>query len=307
MRRPVFGAMVVVALLFGGGPAGATPDGDVREGEGLSAPITVVIPAVKPVPPATRPAIRRSATAETVAVVRSGRAMDCDLAEDGSGEAAYRLARRYLFGIGVERNQRVGVAWLRQAAAQGQPSAQKLVRYVPRQVGLHRPSCRPASGGRGVSAPPAEVLAVVNRLAPGFGLDPQLVLAVIQVESAFRSDAVSPKDAAGLMQLIPATAERFAVSDVFDPEQNIRGGMRYLRWLLAYFQGDVTLAVAAYNAGEGAVDRFGGIPPYPETRNYVASIRRLYDADQHPFDPAATAPSPVVARVETAPARRDPG
>ena len=118
------------------------------------------------------------------------------------------------------------------------------------------------------------------------------MLAVISAESAFRADVVSNKNAMGLMQLIPETAERFGVRNVFAPEDNIRGGMKYLRWLLAYFRGDVALALAGYNAGEGAVDRHRGVPPYEETRTYVQLVRRLYARTEHPFDPAAAAPSP---------------
>jgi soluble lytic murein transglycosylase-like protein len=121
-------------------------------------------------------------------------------------------------------------------------------------------------------------------LAKEFHLDPQLVLAVIRAESNFDPFALSPKNAQGMMQLIPETAERFAVQNPFDPIQNMRGGMRYLRWLLSYFRGDVALTLAAYNAGEGAVDRHRGIPPYPETVSYVQRIRAFYPADRHPFD-----------------------
>ncbi len=85
------------------------------------------------------------------------------------------------------------------------------------------------------------------------------------------------------MQLIPATAKRFGVRNPFDPEDNLRGGMSYLRWLLTRFKGNVTLAVAAYNAGEGAVQKYGGVPPYKETRKYVRRIRRLYKPARHPF------------------------
>ena len=101
-------------------------------------------------------------------------------------------------------------------------------------------------------------------------LSPTLLLAVISVESAGRIDAVSPKGAQGLMQLMPATARRFGVRDPLDPAQNIAGGARYLSFLLDMFDQDAVLALAAYNAGEGAVTRHGGVPPYPETRNYVA-------------------------------------
>lgn len=124
---------------------------------------------------------------------------------------------------------------------------------------------------------------MVAGLAPKYGLDPQLVLAVIQVESAYQADAVSSANAQGLMQLIPATAERFGVRDAFNPTENINGGMRYLKWLLKHFGGDVTKAVAAYNAGEGAVRKYGGIPPYRETQNYVRKIRRLYTKLRHPI------------------------
>src|SRR5690606_8467899 len=135
--------------------------------------------------------------------------------------------------------------------------------------------------------------------------DPRLVLAVLRTESNFDPLARSPKNAQGLMQLIPATAERFAVRNAFDPVDNLRGGIRYLRWLLSYFQGDVTLALAGYNAGEGAVDRARGVPPYRETRAYVQRIRALYPHDHHPFDARVTDPSPWLqqqarrARVET--------
>jgi soluble lytic murein transglycosylase-like protein len=116
------------------------------------------------------------------------------------------------------------------------------------------------------------VATLVRRLAPAYRLNPNLVLAVIEVESNFDPQARSPKNAQGLMQLIPETAERFGVRDVWDAEQNIRGGMAYLRWLNRHFDGDLELVLAAYNAGEGAVKRYGGIPPYAETQNYVQRI-----------------------------------
>jgi soluble lytic murein transglycosylase-like protein len=99
-----------------------------------------------------------------------------------------------------------------------------------------------------------------------------LLLAVIAVESGGRKGAVSPKGAQGLMQLIPATARRFGVADPFDPAANITGGAAYLDWLLREFRGDILLALAGYNAGEGAVRRHDGVPPYAETRDYVALV-----------------------------------
>ena len=116
------------------------------------------------------------------------------------------------------------------------------------------------------------ITGLVRALAPKYSLDPKLVLAVIEAESNFNPKARSPKNAQGLMQLIPATAQRFGVRNVWDPEQNLRGGMAYLQWLLKHFKGDVKLALAGYNAGEKAVERHGGVPPYRETQAYVKRI-----------------------------------
>jgi soluble lytic murein transglycosylase len=117
----------------------------------------------------------------------------------------------------------------------------------------------------------AHILAATS----AFGVSADLVRAVIQVESEFDNLAVSSKGAQGLMQLMPFTARRFGVFDAFDPRQNIFGGVRYLRFLLDLFQGDVVLALAAYNAGENAVLRYKGVPPYRETRGYVQKVQGL--------------------------------
>jgi len=103
-------------------------------------------------------------------------------------------------------------------------------------------------------------------------VEPVLLAAMMRIESNFDPYAVSPKGACGLLQLIPDTAERFGVADVFDPGANIDGGARYLRWLLERYEGDTRLALAAYNAGENAVDRYGDVPPYRETRDYVRKV-----------------------------------
>ncbi len=138
---------------------------------------------------------------------------------------------------------------------------------------------RPHSGGR---APVLKVLKdrirkyrpLIMQAARETGLDTDLIHAVILAESAYDSKAVSPKGAMGLMQLMPATAKRFNVSDAFDPAQNISGGTRYLKFLMARFGNDLELVTAAYNAGEGAVERYGrSIPPFKETRLYVKKVR----------------------------------
>lgn len=115
---------------------------------------------------------------------------------------------------------------------------------------------------------------MINYLAQVFTIEAALIKAVIHVESAFDKDAVSSKGAYGLMQLMPATARRFGVSERQEPLENLRGGVKYLKWLLNHYRGDLELTVAAYNAGEGAVDKYGRVPPFPETRNYVTRVMR---------------------------------
>jgi len=123
-----------------------------------------------------------------------------------------------------------------------------------------------------VSRNPAEFDKIINSCSSEFGVDRSLVKAVIHAESGYNPNAVSSKGAAGLMQLMPATAQDLRVADSFNPSDNIRGGVRYLRFLLDTFKGDVTLALAAYNAGLGNVAKHGGVPPYEETRNYVSKV-----------------------------------
>ncbi|ATD68138.1 transglycosylase [Luteimonas chenhongjianii] len=115
----------------------------------------------------------------------------------------------------------------------------------------------------------------VARAAQEHGVEEAIVRAIMHAESAFNPNALSRAGAQGLMQLMPATAARFGVVNAFDPEQNIRGGVKYLAWLLKRFNGDLTLAAAGYNAGEGAVQRHGGVPPYAETQRYVVRVGTL--------------------------------
>ena len=119
----------------------------------------------------------------------------------------------------------------------------------------------------------------IPRLAAQYGIDESLVRAVIRMESGGKTDAVSHKGAMGLMQLMPGTAKMLGVDDPFDPVQNLEGGIKYLSQLSDKYNGDLTKTLAAYNAGPGRVDAYGGIPPFAETQKYVRSILALYDRD----------------------------
>jgi len=139
----------------------------------------------------------------------------------------------------------------------------------------------------------------IERAARVHSVDPVLLTAVVRAESNFDPMAVSPKGAQGLMQLMPQTAERFGVADVFDVPDNVDGGARYLSWLLERFDGQTELALAGYNAGEGAVDRYNGVPPYPETENYIEKVMR--EASRMSADQGAVVPERTESRR---PARR---
>jgi soluble lytic murein transglycosylase-like protein len=143
----------------------------------------------------------------------------------------------------------------------------------------------------------ADVMQVVNAASDRYRLDPDLVNSVIRAESGFKVHAVSPKGAQGLMQLMPGTASKLGVPNAFDPEANVDGGTRYLRELLERYNFDLIKALAAYNAGPHRVEQYGGVPPYRETRKYVASIVRDFNrkkiAQQKAVNPASTKPQPL--------------
>jgi len=138
------------------------------------------------------------------------------------------------------------------------------------------PGSRTVRSTRTVARPAShQIDAIIERNARAHDLRPELVRAVIQTESAFNPVALSPKGAMGLMQLMPGTAEQYGVKNPYDPEENVRGGTAYLRDLIDRYQGSEELALAAYNAGPAAVDRFGQtVPPYRETRDYLARVRQ---------------------------------
>ncbi|MFB3905499.1 MAG: lytic transglycosylase domain-containing protein [Acidobacteriota bacterium] len=181
-------------------------------------------------------------------------------------------------------------------------------RVVFTNLGTDRSATAPAlnpllqAAAQAASSPasPEELYASLIEDAAGrYKISPDLVKAMIRVESNFNPDAVSNKGCKGLMQLLPDTAKRFGVKDVFDPTQNVEGGVKYLRFLLDYFKNDLSLALAGYNAGENAVTRYKGIPPYRETRDYVKKVTALYQppADGLAGEDVAVAAPPVNRKI----------
>ena len=233
----------------------------------------------------------------------------CEAARSGDPDAQFGLGWMHANGRGVPRDDRIAAGLFTLAAAQQHEHAQRMLAHLG-EGGGQLPECMraamPAATDLDADAfadlPPEKrrYAELVRHLAPSYGIRPRLALAVIAVESNFDPRARSPKDARGLMQLIPGTAARFRVRDAYDPADNVRGGLEYLRWLLAYYRGQVTLVAAAYNAGEGAVDRYRGVPPYAETRDYVKRVRRHFPSEEHPYDPSVAEPSPLAASARPA-------
>ena len=257
----------------------------------------------------------------------------CEAARLGDAEAQYNLGWMYANGRGVERDNKLAAYFFNAAAEQGMMQAVRMLQRVgaPSEI---PPDCmripEPAftSPISAVSEPsvaepvatlmPKPVLAwpdvpaviqskapkplveLVKQIAPEFMVHPQFALTIIEAESRFNPDALSPKNAMGLMQLIPETSARFNVKKPFDPAQNIRGGVAYLRWLLAYFEGDVALVAAAYNSGERTVDRYRGVPPYAETRAYVKRVLNGVGLTFYPFDAKAASASKQLGLIRQA-------
>lgn len=238
-------------------------------------------------------------------------ALYCRAARQGYAPAQYYLGWMYVNGRGVPRDAATGSALLALAAKQGHTQARNVLALIGGVKGK-LPGCMRddlEAGGFYLTPERRRITTIVKQWAPKYQVDPLLALAIITAESNFNAGAVSPKNAQGLMQLIPATSARFKVRDAFDPAQNVRGGLAYLRWLLAYYRGNITLVAAAYNAGENAVDRYRGIPPYAETLAYVQRVMRIVKRQQHPYDArvvraSATLPvSRLIARNDRSIAR----
>jgi soluble lytic murein transglycosylase-like protein len=241
------------------------------------------------------------AAAQTVQADPSTVAALCRRARLGDAPSQYELAWIFAHAQAPDRRDDWAHYLFFAAAVNGHEDARKVLLSVTWPQAdvpdcLRRPTVASGASSVALRAPP-HIERLVQQLAPQFQVNPRLALTIIAVESNFDSAALSNKNAMGLMQLIPDTARRFGVRNAFDPQQNIRGGMAYLRWLLAYYQGDVRLVAAAYNAGEGAVDRHRGVPPFAETQEYVKRVVARFGNAPHPFDARVAAPSRLIART----------
>lgn len=208
----------------------------------------------------------------------------CLAASKDYARAQYGLGWIYANGRSGIRNDAIAWQWFNKAAKHGDKNAEKLLKFVVSDKNIKEARCILSDGTeffeplKSIPNPSPEVIHKwVARLSPEYNLEPTLVLAVIKAESNFNVKALSPKNAQGLMQLIPDTAKRFNVKDVWDPLENLKGGMAYLQWLMIHFQGDLELVLAGYNAGERAVERHEGVPPYKETRAYISFIFRTLE------------------------------
>lgn len=225
-------------------------------------------------------------------------ALYCDAGGLGSPEGFFRVGRVLAIGPRHLRNPALANAYFALAARLGHAAAIDAFDPgigVPRRAaeasssfaaGLEKQGFDLEGYISGLSPARRRIADLIRRHAARHSVNERIALAVALAESNLNAQAVSPKNAQGVMQLILATQERFGVKDGFDPEANVRGGLAYLQWLKQRFDGDWGLVVAAYNAGEGAVDRHRGIPPYRETRDYVRrvlfspALRPRYDASQ---------------------------
>ncbi|NMF90760.1 lytic transglycosylase domain-containing protein [Aromatoleum petrolei] len=237
-------------------------------------------------------------------------ALYCESARLGNVEAMYSLGWMYANGRGLERNDAYAGTLFAMAAFFGHPQADRMRRYTGDYEGavpdcLQPPPDESPDPGwsaeayiAALSVQRQHLARLVVNLSADYAISPRLALAIALTESNLDADAVSSKNAMGVMQLIPDTAARFNVRKPFDPEENIRGGLAYLRWLLAYFRGDIALAAAGYNAGERAVDRYRGVPPYAETQAYVARILAFMQRRKHAYDSRVTEPSPVAPALQ---------
>jgi hypothetical protein len=207
----------------------------------------------------------------------------CDAAVTGSAEGFFRIGRILARGPVHLRNPALANAYLAQAVQMGHHVAidyfDETVPFAPLDGDCSKLELGAVTEPfdldgylSGLSPAKRRIAELIRRHAAGYGIDVRVALAIALAESNLNAEAVSPKNAQGVMQLIPGTQARFGVTRPFDAESNIKGGLAYLKWLKARFDGDWELIAAAYNAGEGAVEKHGGIPPYRETQGYVKRV-----------------------------------
>src|SRR5258706_6952260 len=236
--------------------------------------------------------------------IQKSNALYCKAAARGNVDALLELGLIHASGREMIANQGVGALLVHMAAERGSERAKEIIPYISRGTGSMIPACMSeeiavVAATRAITTPAVrkDIEMLVQQWAPEYAVDPDLVMALIGVESRYDPAAVSPKNAQGLMQLIPATAARFGVKNSFNAVDNLKGGLAYLRWLMAYFKGDVELVLAAYNSGEETVERYRGIPPYKETRDYVRQIMSLYKKPSHPYLAEISAPSAALGKI----------
>lgn len=283
-RRSVLGTLLISAIGYGwsGNPASAAAATAKSSAPRTKPPMTEMAP------PRIKALLEEAWSVEKLARhpqdEKLAIALYCEAARFGNPEAHYRAGLLYLNGSGGVRNRVMAKSFLYNAMSLGHHTAPLLLPDL-RDTRIEVPECLTQQEAyrtlerfdftHHLNQLPQEkrkIAALVAKLAPAYGVDPDLAVAVASVESHFDARAQSPRNAQGVMQLIPETAERFGVRNPWNPEDNIRGGLSYLRWLMRRFDGNREKVVAAYNAGEGAVDRYRGIPPYYETRSYVFRV-----------------------------------
>lgn len=233
----------------------------------------------------------------------------CNLAKtQDDANAQFAMGWLFSMGKGVAVNHDIAAYFFRQADKKGHQDAALWLQKSPGNPELATPpgcmtsanlataadtepvrastpiaSMQPDRTTNTIEFPKGPIFRLVQKHAPQYEIEVGFAMAVIAVESGFDPNAVSAKNAQGLMQLLPQTQARFNVKDPFNPEQNIKGGLSYLRWLLDYFEGDVELVLAAYNAGEHMVLKYRGVPPFPETQQYIQRVSKYYKHKHHAY------------------------
>jgi soluble lytic murein transglycosylase-like protein len=285
---------ILLALMFLSGPATATvyrcvgPDGvpnftSKRASNAVCKPVagassgpsrlSSYSPKATTPPPVAAPAAPAADASAAPAAPSARQVVFQSSAGDAAPPAAKPGASRVLTGS-VYRYTKDGVVHYTNVRPRGVPSAKKLFSYVE---ACYACGAMPGVDFGKISLNTNAFSSEIHAASLKYGVEEAIVRAIIHAESAYRPNAISRAGARGLMQLIPATASRFGVSDSFDPAQNIKGGVQYLAFLLKRYNSNLTLAAAGYNAGEGAVDKYGGVPPYAETQRYVQRVGQLAD------------------------------